>query len=756
MIAAAVVAVAAIVATALSAPRLRRRDCAATYRSDTDAMAVAICQREYQRTRLPQTGILLADAYRHSGNAEAAVALANQLLGGEARGNALQILGKIAGERGRTDESVRMLQEARALHRKQGDRLALAKDDQFLGMMQSRLAHYSEALQTLDEGITEAAAVHDPMIEGYCHLSAVRVLNEVGYFEAASLEIDRAGRLLTAERDLAQLRYMQGNLEQDFDRGLFRPSHQHQAVVAFERSLEIAQRNELTALVLHLHLNLAYSLAEIGRVDDAERHLSDAAVLDRDRAYEGQRTQLAARIAYRRGNLALASSLNERQYPAIEDADERIDVCVMQARIALETGDLAGAMKWATLGVDAAEQIRREQAVSELRPWVLTSRREPFELLFSAHARAGRVDEAASVFDRWQGRTLLEQMARPSSEPATGLSITASAMQSLRQWLPAVSVAPLMTTDPRAMHETLARFDVVALVVAERDVWRLAAVHGHPTLDRLGTLDELRARIDRFAAEPTDAALAGELGALIVPAEAIHATDDPLYVVLDAPLAGIPFAALRRDDQPVIAARPVIRAPRIPIARTCGPRTGAGAAVVLADAAGDLPAARVEAGSVASRFGTTPLVGPAATSRALLDAKSEALLHIAVHADYNTGGGRLRMYDRPVAAPEIAATRLGPSLVVLAGCSTARSLDPELAASLPTAFLAGGSRHVVGTLAPVSDGGAEDLIRQFYDLGGAEDPVHALAQIQAKLARGGGKDWPFFAVFSTEACLPRQ
>src|SRR5262249_2895319 len=161
-------------------------------------------------------------------------------------------------------------QDARALHRKQGDRLALAKDDQFLGMMQSRLAHYSEALQTLDEGITEAAAVHDPMIEGYCHLSAVRVLNEVGYFEAAGLEIDRAGRLLTAERDLAQLRYMQGNLEQDFDRGLFRPSHQHQAVVAFERSLEIAQRNELTALVLHLHLNLAYSLAEIGRVDDAE------------------------------------------------------------------------------------------------------------------------------------------------------------------------------------------------------------------------------------------------------------------------------------------------------------------------------------------------------------------------------------------------------------------------------------------------------------------------------------------------------
>ena len=51
---------------------------------------------------------------------------------------------------------------------------------------------------------------------------------------------------------------------------------------------------------------------------------------------------------------------------------------------------------------------------------------------------------------------------------------------------------------------------------------------------------------------------------------------------------------------------------------------------------------------------------------------------------------------------------------------------------------------------------AKELIRDFYDLGGAEDPVHALAQIQAKLARGDSKDWPYFAVFSTEACLPRR
>jgi tetratricopeptide (TPR) repeat protein len=742
---------------ALVVVRARRRDCAAASRLDTDATAVVVCQREYQRTRLPRTGAVLADAYRRSGNVEAAVALATELLDSEARGNALQILGKLASGRGRYDESARLLQEARTVHRAQGDRLGLARDDQALGNVQRQLAQYSEALQTLDEAIAEAVAVDDPMLEGYCHLTVARVLTEVGYVEVAGQAIDRARRLLTADRDLAQLYFMQGNLEQNSDRGMLRSSHQHQAVVAFEHSLELARRSQMTGLALSVHLNLAYSLAEIGRVDAAERHLADAALLDRDRGNELQRAVLAARIAYRRGNLTLAySSISERQYAAIEDPDEQIEVSVMLARIALAIGDLGGAVTWATRGVDVAEEIRHKQVLSELRPWVLASRRAPFELLFAAHAHAGRIEDAAAVFDRWQGRTLLDEMARPSSEPASGLASTASMVQSLRQWLPAASAAPLMTSDPRALHDTLARLDLIALVVAEGEVWRLSAVRGHPALDRLGTLDELRVRIDRFAAKPTDAALADELGALIVPADAIRTTDDPLYVVLDALLAEIPFVALRRDHQPVIAARPVIRAPRIPIAGTCGPRAPVEAAVVLADAAGDLRAARAESGAVASRFGTTPLVGSAATSGALLAAKSAALLHIAVHAEFNAGGGILRMYDRAVSAPEIAATRLGPSLVVLAGCSTARSPDPELAASLATAFLAGGSRHAIGTLAHVSDEGAEPLIRRFYDLGGAEDPVRALARVQAELARGGGKDWPFFTVFSTEACLPRQ
>jgi CHAT domain-containing protein len=211
--------------------------------------------------------------------------------------------------------------------------------------------------------------------------------------------------------------------------------------------------------------------------------------------------------------------------------------------------------------------------------------------------------------------------------------------------------------------------------------------------------------------------------------------------------------ALRRGDRPVIAARPVLRAPRLPEIGACASRSDLGGAVVLADVAGDLPEARRESSKVASQFKATPFVGAAATSTALFAARPDSLLHVAVHADVD-GGGILRLHDRAVSAPEISASKLGPALVVLSACSTARSSDPELAGSLSTAFLAGGSKQVVATLRPVTDAGALEVTRRFYEAEGFKDPVRVLAEVQRQLAGTDNKDWPSFAVFSGEACAP--
>jgi CHAT domain-containing protein len=66
----------------------------------------------------------------------------------------------------------------------------------------------------------------------------------------------------------------------------------------------------------------------------------------------------------------------------------------------------------------------------------------------------------------------------------------------------------------------------------------------------------------------------------------------------------------------------------------------------------------------------------------------------------------------------------------------------------------GGSERVVATLRLVSDAGALELTRRFYDAQGARDPVRALARIQTELARSDDKEWPNFAVFGKHVCAP--
>lgn len=746
------IAGAGVLVFVLSSPR--ELDCKTAAATASEGIVVTVCQREYERTKSPPDGARLADALYLSGNLQAAEALANDLLATEASANANHILGKIAFKQGRTEDATRLLTQARETHRGQGEHTGVARDDEYLTLIHERAERFAEALQTIEEGTSEARIAHDTRTEAYCHLYAARVLMHLGYFEACQQELDRASEQMSSDRDLAQLWRLRGDLEQEVGRGPGARKHHLQAVASFERSLEYARRAQFTTILVSLHLNLAYSLAELERTDEADRHLAEAGVLDRSGAYPEIRQVVAARIAYHRKNYSLAWTLNEQVYPRITLHDEEVGIAVMQTRIALANRDVEAAIAWAQRGVATVEQLRAAQPVGELRPWVLATRREPFELLFTTYAKSEppRIEDAIEVFDRWQGRTLLDKMAQPSPEPSPALSSTAARVQSIGRWLPAVSKTPLMAYDRSAVLTTLPSIDLIALAVADEHVWQLTALHGQYALKDLGTFADLRELLQRFVSSPTDTALADELGARLLPDEVMRQTTESLYVVLDAPFAALPFVALRRNGQPVISARPVLRTPRFPVSGSCEPRSDRRSAVVLADAAGDLPDARKESSKVASLFGATPLVGAEATSTALFAAKSGPLLHIAVHAEVDAGGGVLKLHDRPVSAAEISANRLGPNLVVLSACSTARSGDPELVGSLSTAFLAGGSEHVVATLRPVSDAGTLQLNSRFYEARGNTDPVGVLARIQAKLATTDNKDWPYFAVFGNEIC----
>lgn len=727
-------------------------DCELAARTRTPGAAASICEREYRDTRNPAIGARLATLWRQAGQRDAARALATRLLATPERANGLQILGRIAADERRFDEAGRVLADARELHRAAHDASGLARDDQALAQVEVEHHRYGDALAELDECLQLTSGTGDTQVEYFCRLSASKVLADVGELGLAQRELERAAELARTDRDRVWLEYEQGNLDQEYVRSPQAIEHSHRAIAAFERAARLNVRAQAPGLQPNIELNLALSLVDAGRLDDAERHLATAALLDADGEDAGHRTEIAAQIALRRGELALASRLGEQAYLAFDDDETRIQIAALRARVALAAGDLTGAADWARRGVAAAERIRGGQAL-ELRAHVLSSRRTPYELLFVALARAGRFDDAVGVLDQWQGRTLLDALARPSPRTSPGLGAAAHRVSHLGAWLPVVSGAPMgAATDPSQLLAALRTADLLALVVADRDVWRVIASQGRLAIDDLGPLaGELQEALDRFAGTPTESGLAAELGGRLVPEAAFRVTPVPLHVLLDGPLASLPVVALRRGGRPLVAARPVVRVLRLPQI-ACTPARAPAGRTVIADARSDLSDARHEAAELSSVLGFTAAVGAEATSAALFQAAGSDVLHIAVHAALGAGGGVLELRDRSVSALEISAGRLGPRLVMLSACGSASATDAELAGSLVAGYLAAGSDQVVATLRPVSDAGARRLTTRFYSAGGMTDPVRALARIQAELADTGDADWPRFAVFGHDTC----
>lgn len=729
-------------------------DCAHAVRESNDGLAVIVCEREYTYTQDPATGAKLANALRRSGQRQAASALANSLLATSARSDALQVLGRIDVYEDRLDAGRTKLQTARDLHAAENRPEAMAVDDQVISTIFREQKRFAEALRALDACITESRQAKDQIVEGYCHLTAGLVLGEVGYFEGAKKELARAEPLFTLSRDLAALAIERGALDQHYGLGpLSHHSYNAMAVVEFEQASNLATDAALPRVKRQAELNLVYSLAEIGRTREAEEHLEIARLLDTDDSAAIVRAVLEARIAYRRGDLALATSINTRIYDKLTDDDVRLRVCAMQAEIGLTTGDLEGTVAWATRGVEVAEAIRVKTPI-ELRQWTLSMRRQPYELLFTARARAHRFEDALIAFDRWQGRALLDEMAREKSTQPPNLRDAAMHTDELGRLFPVLSNAPLMQTrDPKLLVEGLRNVELVAVLVANDEVWRITARHGHLDMADLGTFKTLQPSIEQFEATPTRGDLADALGTRLLGDDVFRDTDETLFVLLDGPLAGAPVAALRARGRTLVEMRPIVRAPRLSELGCVPAPSGNRHAVVIADAQGNLPAARSEADKIASIFGVKPSTGAAATRDALFAASRHDVLHVATHASVVHGEGSLDLYDQPVSALEISRRREGPALVFLSACASAVAEDEDLAMALSTAFLASGSPQVIGTLRPVTDPGADEVTSAFYRDHGATDPARALAKVQAELAQTNNNvDWPNFVLFGHDIC----
>lgn len=727
-------------------------DCAHAVSEASDSVGVVVCEREYARTHDPQTGARLANSMRRSGDVIGAHAIATSLLMTPARADAMQILAKLAVSQRRYDDARKLLELAREIHAAEGKARDLAHDDQALADIHYRQEQYADALRSLHSCIAEARSAHDGIIEGYCHLSAGVVLGESGYFAGAKQEFALAEPFLTTDRDLAQLEADRGALDQLYEFGPVHHNYNAQAAVEYRAALEHAKRAGRTQDVLADEQNLVYSLAESGHLDEASQQLEQTRLLDVDGQAAQELTMLAARIAWHRKDLALAFALDNQVYDKLEETDERLNVAILQARIALANNDPAVAEQWANRGIDLVEKRRAESAL-EMRPWVLSLRRQPYELLFTALVRGHRFDDAVVAFDHMHARTLLDASAQRASQPLT-LTSAAEQTETFARQAPLWSAAPIMgTLAAKDLLAKLAAADVIALVIAEGSIWRITSHDRSIAIDEVGALEQLEPQLERFEATPTDTSLGDALGTKLLGEDAFRRSGT-LHVILDGQLASIPVAALRANGMPLIATRPIVRPPRLSDVDCVTPLAGAPHAVVIADAEGDLSAARDEATQVATQLGVEPIVGSAATRAALLSARDADLLHVAVHARVDVGGGALVMHDQAVSALDIVGHRT-PRMVVLSACSSAASADNESATSLATAFLAGGSSQVIATLRPVTDAGARELAHELYR-SGVSDPVRSLARVQAKLATTANADWPSFVIYGHDVCRKEQ
>jgi tetratricopeptide (TPR) repeat protein len=726
----------------------RAPTCAALAQARDWATAVGVCQLELRHTQDPATGVHLATALDKTGEVAAAQRTASLLLTTSARSDALYLLGRIAHSEHRTEAAITALEAARAAHRAEQRPYELARDCGVLAMARLDNSELTEALRLVDECIAQAQRAASRSLEHYCHLAAAKALNRTGYWGAADQELKHAEQLSSSDAQRGDLAYQRASYEQE------RGNHAT-AISQLDRAQALVGSAD-GAWTINLTLNRAYSFAELNQLAAAVRDLQTATWLDFEDKKLRERTWVAAQIAYRQHDLTRAAALTDK-YSSLSDhddsvdRDDRIDVAILRARIELERGDLDSAARHAGQGVELAEVVRGAQSTLELRPWVLARRRAAYELRFLALARAGQVEDAAMVFDAWQGRSVQDVLVTPRPPAGLGYGDTAAQLTRLGDWLRVASPAGFAGPADRAsvMH-AMRGIDLLALIVADGELWRLTASHGAPRLARLASLADLNEQIKQFRTRATDVELASELGALLVPDEAFG-TPEVLHVVLDGQLSGLPVAALRHDGVPLIAIRPIVRQLRLPETR-CVPASRPGRATVIGVSDATIPHATDEADAVARVLQTTSATGAAATRAALLAATSDAVLHVAAHAAIGLDGSALMLGDGDLSALEISARRVAPALVVLSACDAATSDGPELAGSLAAAFLGAGSRHVVATLRPISDHGAPSIAARFYRAGGVADPARALAAVQAALARTNQPDWPYFAVFGPEVC----
>jgi tetratricopeptide (TPR) repeat protein len=710
-------------------------------RSQLEEVAAG-CRRAFDTTSNPATGLAAAKADYFLGRDEQALAWLHRLRGTSVEPGAWSVAAGVYERR-------RDLKRARAA-REQILTLRLAANDHREAARAYYMLHriaFSEGnlrdqIEFLRLTYEEAAKAQSRDYQTLAIQSIISPLLEIGDLNSARRALKVATEVTQAsQKPDARLSNAEGIIH-------LREGQSALAIASFSRALQIAGGNADAAILRPLYLNLLEASLRAGNLDAAERYLKSALrYADNGRGSRSSLPYFQALVARTRGRYEVAkdAALAGLAGKPLPDWAWQLEYELGRALQGL--GDIVAAAAAFTRSVGHVETVRESVNVDDFKVWLLERRRDPYEALFLVHARAGESRKALEVFERAKARTFLDAFIRAASttranaDDITLLRESTHRVDGLQALMPAMSKSPAVQVHPiDLVLSGLGNRDVLMYFEAGDELWLISHIGSRIRLHLLSrSTASVHRLVERVLMSPDEPAAAIALSDVLLPHGALPPRGSTLHVVSDGLLGRVPFALLRPGGRELVRDYAISYVPSLNALYAASLHAPAtyDSAVVLGDPRGDLPAAALESREVAARLGVSPLLGAAATRDQLQKARYARVLHLSTHTGLDPRGAWAAMADGDVGAAALIAQRLQPRLTVLATCASAAKEGGDMWGSLASAFLAAGSHAVVASLWSIDDEDARMFITRFYDEGGAEDSVVALARAQRAFLDAG-------------------
>ena len=490
-------------------------------------------------------------------------------------------------------------------------------------------------------------------------------------------------------------------------------------------------------------------LDEIRRIEDIAQNIANP---DR-RAFVLARSALHhARLAAPREALILAGGAVEhiRQSGRLFLMPEAM---LRTAESHLAQGDTAAAERSILQGISAFQEQLESAAATPYRVSYLDTGFLLYETLLDLLMNANRTDEAFMWFDRARALGF-------AGRPAVTKALRVRDLQ-LQLGADTSALVYMKTRDRlRIWHITSQRVNVAESPLSVKDLEALIGEwRGGSNGAGLNRQDEDRIAASLFKAlvQPVGTPPAGRL-----------------VIVADAPVHGVPFAALR-DGQGRLLVETVAVSMTPSIGQALDSfRLGIPKSVVAVGAPPvdvstygflpNLPFANREAGEIGAMYPVRRLLtGSNASKQAIAASLREAdVVHFATHAVIHRDDATLSYLlvapdangDGRLTAREIGGMSWSkPSVVVLAACST--SAGPESRSQGPLGLsrvlLESGVPRVIATLWDIDDRVSHELFTTFHrQIRAGVDPIEALRTAQLQLAGAHpASEWGAFTVYAT-------